>query len=118
MNAAQELVDLLIRQLLAQRGEDVFEFSDGDPTSLIAIKDLEASHEVVDRTSGRIAARSIEDADERVEVYLSWCVGLELSDVGLGRILAERSQQIAEVLTPNRALAGLVEQRKGFLDVW
>ena len=44
-------------------------------------------------------------------------IALESRDVGLRRVLAERTQQVAQILPPDRARAGLVEEREGLLDV-
>ena len=83
------------------------------------------------RTGRRRSARSVQNGLESVEIDLE-CVrrarisirrtrrrgiALESRDIGLRRVLAERTQQVTQVLPPDRARAGLVEEREGLLDV-
>lgn len=47
LDALEELIDLLVREFLTQRGEDVFELALADEAVAVLVKDLEPANELV-----------------------------------------------------------------------
>ena len=68
VDGLEQLVDLLVRHLLAQVGEDVLELADADEARHVLVKDLEAAAVLLGLAGVAEAARPVEEALEGLEV--------------------------------------------------
>ena len=115
LDAFEQLVHLVVAELLAEAGQDVSQLAGADKAVAVLVKHLEAADELFGRAGGLEAVGSVEDVEKRVVVdVLGRGVG-EVGHFGLGWVLAERTEEVAERLARDGAGALLVEERKGLL---
>lgn len=145
VHSLEQLVDLLLRHLLAQVGQDVLELANADEACHVFIKHLKATAIFLGLARVAESARSVQDALERLEVDCGGRMSaslritssgpslaqgaavkaptfaskalFQLLDLGQRGVLAAGSQQIAERVDGAAAVAALVEQGKCLLVV-
>jgi hypothetical protein len=71
INSLQQLIDLVVRHLLAQVGENILELADTNEARHVLVKDLEATAILLWLTGITEAAGTVEDALEGLEVDCS-----------------------------------------------
>ncbi|KAI6776161.1 hypothetical protein HG530_000106 [Fusarium avenaceum] len=103
VSLSNHLINLIIGELLADRGHDVSEFSSGNETVVITIENLESLTDLLLRVSVlHLAGHHIDGAV---------VVGVDLVDhvlqLRLGGVLAERAHNGAELLGGNLAYSEL-----------
>jgi hypothetical protein len=141
IHSLEQLIDLLIAHLLAQVRQNVAELSDSNKPGEFFIEYLETSAVLFGLAGVAEAAGAVEDALEVVEVdwivARSVCVvlrafsqrpgesiltvaahlSLEVLDLRERRVLATCSEEITKVAERDTAVAALVEEGEGLLEV-
>lgn len=114
----EELLNLIIGQLLAQRGEQMSQLSRGNETAGVLIEVAQPLDEVVSRVGGTLLRDGLVDRQEHLERHALVRLQLhgELLHVRLGRILAQRAQALADLLLLDLAIAAVIEQVEGLLE--
>merc|ERR1719506_895979 len=113
------LVNLLICQLLAQVGHDVTQLSSRDKPVAIAVKDLEGFNELLLRVC--VLHLTCHERQELREVNGSVTISVDLVDhileLSLGRVLTKGTHDCAQLLGGDGAIAILVEEGEGLLEL-
>merc|ERR1719181_1347302 len=116
---ADHLVDLLVGELLAEVGHDVAKLSRRDEAVAVLVEDAEGLLELL--LGVRVLHLAGHQGAELREVNGAVAVGIDLVDhvlqLRLGRVLAERAHDGAELLGGDRAVTVLVEEGEGLLEL-
>jgi hypothetical protein len=138
IDGLEQLVNLLVRHLLAQVRQDVLELADAYEARHVFVEHLEAAAVFLGNAGVAESARPVENALESLKVdcrgqKLAVCPGngvtrgrkltlcanvlLEVLDLRKRGVLAARAQQVAEVVQGDTAVAALVVQGESLLVV-
>mmetsp|Transcript_7993 Transcript_7993/g.18713 ORF Transcript_7993/g.18713 Transcript_7993/m.18713 type:complete len:210 (+) Transcript_7993:141-770(+) len=116
---AEHLIDFLVGELLAEVCHDVAELGRRDEAVAILVEHTERLLQLLLRISVLHLARH--QRAELWEVNCAVAVSVDLVDhvlqLSLGRVLAERAHHGAELLGGDGAIAVLVEQGEGLLEL-
>lgn len=115
LDALEQLIHLIVAELLTQAGEYISQLSCTDETVAILIKHLEAANELLWCPCGLESVWSIEDVEEGCVVYVLWRGVGQVGNLGLGRVLAQCTEEIAERLAGDGTGSLLVKEGKCFL---
>merc|ERR1712098_762800 len=102
-DAFEELVDFFVRELLAQAREDVAQLADANVACAVLVKHPESADKLLRRARWLESVGPVQDVGECREIDLRGSTRREARHLGLRRVLAQRTQQVAEILTQNRA---------------
>jgi len=114
---ADHLVNLIIAQLLADRGHDVAQLSGGDETVVITVEDLEGLTDLL--LGVGVLHLTGHHGQELGEIDGTVVIGIDLVDhilqLRLGGVLAEGAHDGAKLLGGDFSIAILVKEGEGLL---
>jgi len=139
IHSLQQLIHLLIAHLLAQICQDIPELPNTNEARQILVEHLESATVLLRLAGIAEAVRTVEDAGEGVvvdwiqsaysrprfecrrarslQLTITAHLPLQLLDLCQRRVLPTRPQQVAQVVQRDAAVAALVEEGEGLLEV-
>jgi hypothetical protein len=116
---ADHLIDLFVGKLLAKVRHDVAKFGSRDETIAVLVEDLEGIADLVVVLGGAHLlghhAQELTEVDGAIVVLVD--LANHVAQLGLGWVLTKRTHDGAELLGGDLAIAVLVEQREGLLEL-
>lgn len=113
----QQLFDLFVTQLLTQGGQKVPQLGARNVTACILVKVSQALDKVVGCVGAALLRNCLVNGqkDLKRNAFVRFQLMRELLYIGLGWILAKRTEAFANLLLLDLAVATIVEQVEGFL---
>lgn len=101
VDGLEQLIDLFIRHLLAEVGQDVLELADADEARHVLVEDLEATAVLLGLAGIAEATGAVQDALEAlkvdcVRIQLAYTVHVSLAMVGSGRDPASAKTKLTQ----------------------
>jgi hypothetical protein len=117
ISLADHLVDLLVRELLSEAGQDLSQFSRGDVAIAILVEHFESLEDLL----LRVAPLNLYHGQELGEIDGPVAISIHLvdhvSELSIGGVLAKRSHHSSELFRGDGSVSVFVEQREGLLEL-